>query len=178
MRAKTQVEQVQRGGKQSLRKEDGLAPVQRDGLEYEFDLVADMDLDNNMIVSKTRFPFLNAEVVNKPGPELGKQIVSWLEDGTPVPTPQPQQQFTPASKPQPKPQAKPEPTANDFDNLRKRFFAISRELSVPSEIAKQWAKEAYSNGKPLDSFNDIPTGAGKTVMRWLILNAQRRLLTP
>jgi len=161
MRAKTEyvVEQVQRGGKTvSAPRKIGLAPVQRDGLEYEFDLVADMDLDNNMIVSKTRFPFLNAEVVNKPGPELGKQIVSWLEDGTPVPTPQPQQQFTPASKPQPKPQAKPEPTANDFDNLRKRFFAISRELSVPSELAKRWAKEAFGNGKSLDSFNDIPAG--------------------
>jgi hypothetical protein len=164
MRAKTEyvVEQVQRGGKTvSAPRKIGLAPVQRDGLEYEFDLVADMDLDNNMIVSKTRFPFLNAEVVNQPGAETGERIVSWLADGAPAPQPAPQPQFAkpekPAQKPANKQQAKPTPNTPDSDSLRKRFFAVARDLAVPSEIAKDWAKEAFAaNGEPLGSFNDIP----------------------
>ena len=32
----------------------GLAPVQRDGLEYEFDLVCSMDEENDLLVDKTR----------------------------------------------------------------------------------------------------------------------------
>mgnify|MGYP006353164073 CR=1 FL=1 len=31
----------------------GMAPIQRDGIEYEFDLVLDMDYENNAVVSKT-----------------------------------------------------------------------------------------------------------------------------
>src|SRR5690606_36186079 len=53
MRAKIEyiVEKDERTGK-SVPRKVGLAPIQRDGLEYEFDVVADMDLDNTLIVSK------------------------------------------------------------------------------------------------------------------------------
>ena len=32
----------------------GMAPVQRQGMEYEFTIVGDMDLDHNFVVSKSR----------------------------------------------------------------------------------------------------------------------------
>src|SRR5690606_31664710 len=85
MRAKTEyvVEKDERTGKTTPRKV-GLAPIQRDGLEYEFDIVADMD-DNNFIVSKTRYKPLTGAVINKPGVELGEQIRAWLEEGVAAP---------------------------------------------------------------------------------------------
>ncbi len=81
MRAKTEyaIEEDNRGKK--VPRKIGLAPVQRDGLEYEFDVVADMDVDNNMIVSKTRCPALHGQVYAKPGENVAKILVDWLSDG-------------------------------------------------------------------------------------------------
>jgi len=84
MRTKTEyvVEQNERG-KQVPRKV-GTAPVQRDGVEYEFDIVADMDLDNNFIVSKTRCSELTGVVISKPAKEVAEIILRWLK-GSPAP---------------------------------------------------------------------------------------------
>jgi AAA domain-containing protein len=68
----------------------GMAPVQRAGTEYEFDVVGDMDLSHNMKITKTRIDFLADKVIAKPGEELGAQIRAWLESGAPaveLPTP-------------------------------------------------------------------------------------------
>jgi hypothetical protein len=59
----------------------GLEPIQRDGVEYEFDIVADMDLQHNLIVTKTRCRALDGAVINRPGTELGAAIREWLSDG-------------------------------------------------------------------------------------------------
>lgn len=134
MRAKTEyvIEQVERGGKTvSTPRKIGLAPVQRDGLEYEFDLVADMDLDNNLIVSKTRFPFLAAEVVNKPNAELGQRIVGWLMAGEEPTTETPPMAFE-------KPEA-PAPEAPPTTSLRTQYLAAAGKLGVSNDIAESWA---------------------------------------
>lgn len=60
----------------------GLAPVQRDGLEYEFDVYGDLDQDNNMIVGKTRCPALSGQIIRKPGAALAATLNEWL--GVPV----------------------------------------------------------------------------------------------
>ncbi len=90
MRAKTDyvLEKDERTGKTIPRK-IGLAPVQRDGMEYEFDVVADMDQDNNMIVSKSRCPAMSGTVVNKPGQQVAEALKDWLSDGVPVKNPTP-----------------------------------------------------------------------------------------
>lgn len=56
----------------------GLAPVQRDGLEYEFDLVADMDLEHTLVVGKTRCSALDGKVHRKPDETLAITFKDWL----------------------------------------------------------------------------------------------------
>lgn len=81
MRTKTAYEVTKDDkGKTSVQKL-GLAPVQREGIEFEFDIVGDMDADNNFIVSKSRMASLGGAVIHKPGPKLGRQIVEWLNSG-------------------------------------------------------------------------------------------------
>lgn len=78
MRTKTEwvVEQNERG-KNAPRKV-GTAPVQRDGMEYEFDLAGDMD-GATMVVSKTRLePIPLGAVFKEPGEALGEQLAAWL----------------------------------------------------------------------------------------------------
>lgn len=85
LRVKTEyvIEENDRGKK--VPRKVGLKPEQRDGVEYEFDLVGDMDHDNTLTVSKSRIPALTRAVIQQPDAELGNTIRSWLEDGESVP---------------------------------------------------------------------------------------------
>jgi len=79
MRTKTDYqEQVDSNGKKK-RVKIGLAPVQRDGLEYEFDLVGYMDEDNTFITDKTRCSDYTQKAFTKPGPKEFAPLVQWLQ---------------------------------------------------------------------------------------------------
>jgi hypothetical protein len=69
-------------GKQVPRK-IGMQPIQRDGMEYEFDIVADLDVEHNFVVTKTRCRELTDAVVKNPGKEVAETIKKWLSDGAP-----------------------------------------------------------------------------------------------
>jgi hypothetical protein len=85
MRSKTEyvVEKNDKG--KSAPRKVGLAPVQRDGVEYEFDVVGDMDMDNTFHVSKTRCSAIAGQSIRCPGVELSKTLLAWLNDGTDKP---------------------------------------------------------------------------------------------
>ena len=84
MRSKTEYVQDkdERTGKTTIRKV-GLAPVQRDGMEYEFDLCGEMDDSNALTVTKSRCPDLARKRIQQPGAEFAKVIKAWLSDGAP-----------------------------------------------------------------------------------------------
>jgi len=63
-------------------KKVGLAPVQRQGMEYEFDVVADMDNDHTLVISKSRCDVISDAVVKKPGAEFWEKLANWLSSGT------------------------------------------------------------------------------------------------
>lgn len=57
----------------------GMAPQQRDGFEYEFDVFIDMSIDHEGIVSKTRCPALTDRVFAKPGRDMAAILAEWLK---------------------------------------------------------------------------------------------------
>jgi hypothetical protein len=138
MRTKTDyiLEKDERTGKTAPRKV-GLAPVQRDGLEYEFDVVGDMDLDNNFIVSKTRCPALHGQVINKPGSDLAEVLNTWLSTGV-EPTEKPKQtpapEPTPAAKPAP---GRPLPAEKVRDVIRKKAWNGNARLTDGEPITEK-----------------------------------------
>lgn len=67
-------------GKTVVRK-IGLRPIQRDGLEYEFDIVGDVDNEHILCVTKSRCFELADYVEKKPGEEFAKKIWIWAEKG-------------------------------------------------------------------------------------------------
>lgn len=61
----------------------GLAPVQRDDTEYEFDIVLDIDRDHIARASKdTTFLDRYGEIIT---PELGRRLAAWLDEGAEPP---------------------------------------------------------------------------------------------
>lgn len=86
MRTKTEyvIEEDNKG--RAVPRKVGTRPVQREGLEHEFDIVGDLDLKNNLHISKTRLPFLTGQVIAEPGAELAGRIADWLDGGEEIPT--------------------------------------------------------------------------------------------
>lgn len=62
-------------------KKIGMAPIQREGMDYEFTIVGDMDLEHNLLIGKTRCAMLDRAVINRPGAALARQLLGWLNDG-------------------------------------------------------------------------------------------------
>ncbi len=131
MRSKTEyVQERDDRGKNTVRKV-GMAPVQREGFEYEFDVFLDVDLEHNAIVSKTRCAVLDGKVINKPGKQLAEILKNWLGTG---PAPVAVTKFeTPAS-----PAAEPEPEVD--------FRAEPEEEAKPTRITDKQRKQFMMMG--------------------------------
>ena len=110
MRSKTEyVLETNERGKQEPRK-IGMAPVQRAGMEYEFDIVADLDWDHKMVVSKSRCTAVDGDVTRRPTAAWMAPVIAWLTDGAaPAPKPEPARSEPEAERvPPPEPDSEPE----------------------------------------------------------------------
>lgn len=82
MRTKTAYEITNENGKTKVAKV-GLAPVQRDGLEYEFTLVMDLSVEGHIAnASKDRTGLFDGQHI-VPSEDTGKSLKGWLEGGSP-----------------------------------------------------------------------------------------------
>ncbi|CAM5720630.1 ATP-binding protein [Streptomyces hirsutus] len=86
MRTKTEyvVEADERGRK--VPRKVGLKPEQREGIEYEFDIVGDLDHDNTLVISKSRAKPLSGLVIRKPDAAFAEAVLEWLNAGKPTPS--------------------------------------------------------------------------------------------
>jgi hypothetical protein len=102
MRSKTEYIVEKDADGKSVPRKVGMAPIQRADVEYEFDIYADMDASNTMIIQKSRCSVLSNQIIAKPDGSLAEVIQAWLE-GSPeegVPTGNASSAPTP-DKPQP-----------------------------------------------------------------------------
>jgi AAA domain-containing protein len=84
MRTKTEyVIEPNAYGKSAPRKV-GTAPIQRQDVEYEFDVYGDMDIDNTLIIHKSRCSELAGQVIAKPDGRVADMLKRWLA-GEPAP---------------------------------------------------------------------------------------------
>lgn len=88
MRSKQEYVLVEKNGKQVPQKM-GMAPIQRDGFEYEFDVMMDMDVKNVGHVTKTRCPALTDRDFVKPGADMAAILREWLTGAAPSQAPAP-----------------------------------------------------------------------------------------
>ena len=70
----------------SVPKKVGLAPIQRDGMEYEFTTVLDMAMDHHAVASKDRTCLFDGQVF-KPTKDTGVKIMKWLKAARPIQKP-------------------------------------------------------------------------------------------
>jgi hypothetical protein len=88
MRTKTEYQDEEyvnsKGERRKKRVKVGLQPVQRQGLEYEFDLIGYMDEGNTFVTDKTRCEFYNGKAITRPSEKDIAPFMAWLK-GNPAP---------------------------------------------------------------------------------------------
>lgn len=140
MRSKTEYAIQKEDGKTKILKV-GMAPIQRAGMEYEFTVVGDMDIDNKIVISKSRFAPLQSKVQLKPDINFFKPFVDWLNSGDAEvkaeptkPTPQKEQPLT---------QIELSAAVQDTRTPREQIQA-----ALPSLTLEEACKATDRNGKP------------------------------
>jgi len=85
IRSKQDYALIEKNGKKEVEKL-GLAPVQRDGIEYEFTVVFDGAMDHTVKASKDRTGIFKDRIftITK---DLGKELITWLKSAKPVDPP-------------------------------------------------------------------------------------------
>ena len=88
IRAKTDYEQTKDDRGKTVVKNVGLAPVFRDGIEYEFTLCLMLDADHIANATKDRTSMFDGQYFTIT-PDTGKQLYAWLADGGAARAPEP-----------------------------------------------------------------------------------------
>ena len=84
MRSKTEyvLEPNEKG--QMVPRKIGVAPVQRDGMEYEFDVYGSVDWSHQIKISKSRCSAIQDATGMKPGPAFWQPLFDWLTSAKPA----------------------------------------------------------------------------------------------
>lgn len=135
MRTKTEYAQEKDDRGKTVIRKVGLAPVQRDGLEHEFDVVGELDYTNTLVISKSRCPALQGAVIEKPGKEVAEVLAAWLKGEKPPEIPK-------AAGTKAAPSDPPAPgNSKDSDadaKLREGLEAWIRESGIDRELFKEF----------------------------------------
>jgi hypothetical protein len=72
----------------------GTKEIQREGTEYEFDIVGILDMGNSMMIEKSRLPDLTGAIIDKPDAKIADRVLKWLNSGDDAPVQSDQQLWT------------------------------------------------------------------------------------
>jgi hypothetical protein len=156
LRSKTEwvLEENDKGKK--IPRKVGMAPVMRDGIEFEFDVFAEMTASNEFVVTKTRCPELNECIFRKPGADVANILKVWMT-GSPV-------EAVVAT-----PSVKPEGDLPQADSLKEQFqLALtddrSRGLIVPAHGSNSDVPFREVLEKVLKAWDKISTHKKESVL--------------
>jgi hypothetical protein len=144
MRSKTEWTTVERNGRKSPERV-GLAPEQGKGIEYEFDMLMEINPDHLVRILKDRTGKFQDKMIETPGPDFGREIASWLDEGA-------------------------ERLPTKYEEAQETARATIAELS---RLASQ--QSGSMNEQQKDFINDLITATGSTSDEWdaIAAKAQR-----
>lgn len=142
----------ERGHKRSAPRKVGMAPVQRAGMEYEFDIVGELDNSHLMRITKSRCPAVDGLSVVKPGAEFVAPVWQWLNDGVDAPQPAPGSAVVPP------------PAAADSGDARATMLAAPQTAKPESPASTNGAARNTAGRAQNDPRNGPPVEAAPTIL--------------
>ncbi len=185
-------EKDERTNKTTIRKV-GMAPIQRQGMEYEFTIVADMDIDHNLSISKSRCEALADAVVNKPDDKFFKKLLDWLNDGaasapssaaervpaSPVPSP-----AAPAKPADAVPSTQPAATTTPATPITNatptdpNILALAAHWPADAKVSWEMAQTVTSSDKKKTPYVQIPAEKLVHIINSITTKLRANNLTP
>lgn len=164
MRSKMDYAIENNNGKTVIKKV-GLAPVQRDGVEYEFTSVLDMDMTHNAAASKDRTGLFPQGYVFQPTIEVGKKILAWLKGGVEV-----KPAVKPAAEAKAAPVSKPAASGDKAPELTPDEVKVFNELyDMLNQAEKNVLTRDFGLAKKKDYYDKVPYATVK-----FMLDAKKR----
>jgi hypothetical protein len=161
-------------GKQAPKKV-GLAPIMRDGMEYEFTVVFDIGMDHQFMVSKDRTDLFDG-VVATIDEGTGIQLKNWLASPPPTPppeskkdqqaqshppetfdkVPEPEKESQERARPAPKPgaKAKPKSEAPKIDDVISTIMGLCMDHNVKESTLQFLVTQGYQTTLEHLSFSE------------------------
>jgi hypothetical protein len=156
IRSKTEwlIEENDRGKK--VPRKVGTKPECRDGVEYDFDVVLELDQDHNAWTTKTRCADLDGKTWKNPSAaDFGAVVFGWLESGAPAPI-----AAQPAAATAAIPSAKPVWTTEqkaEAGALKTRILAASPDRAASLDAL---SKAGLPASETIDRLNEIAREVG------------------
>mgnify|MGYP004702844285 CR=1 FL=1 len=131
IRSKTDYAMVEKNGKYAVEKL-GMKGITRDGLDYEFTVVFDLDIKHNASASKDRTGLFMDKPEYVITPEFGKRILKWCNEGTSLDDVKKQIQIAPSVE-------KLREILRDYPEYRTKIeaLAIARKEQLNANIINQ-----------------------------------------
>lgn len=123
----------------------GLAPIFRDGAEFEFDIVGELNHQHQLIIGKTRCKRLDGMVFDKPGTEFAGIVSNWLKGNEPIVAEEPLSTTVLTSTPAAQTQAAPQKTAKKQATTKGRKKKTEQQVvtTSPTLAIEQLGRELY-----------------------------------
>lgn len=148
------------GRKRSVPRKVGMQPVQRADVEFEFDLVGDLDTEQTLVITKSRCKALTGHVVRHAGVPFAEEFKAWLEGGAVARETEPcstSGAAQPLSKQAPKVDT-PEPAGPngrvDRKALMNEILACAKRLDVGNDTIKHNVN-IFGFGSAKDMTNEV-----------------------
>jgi rubrerythrin len=153
MRSKMEYVQEKADNGKTTIKKVGLAPVQRQGIEYEFDLVGEIDTEHVLIMTKSRAADLADKMFPKPGRKFAEEVLAWANGGVKATA------KTAAPATAPEPQHVQEPVKLPAPALRFFTCAVCRHVVTAYELPETCPKcpsRAFKEYPSLKEAQSVP----------------------
>ena len=154
-------------GKSAPRKV-GLAPVQREGMEYEFTVVFDLGMDHSAQVSKDRTAMFDGAIF-KPTKDTGKLLLDWRMSGKPEQVEAPPAAAPVAAAPPPAKAPAPPTRLQGVFNV-----SLITPYDKPNNAGKAWKIMTYDTEGPTEMKTD---GNYESHVDWIWPDGSRQTLT-
>lgn len=146
MRSKMEYAQSEDGGKKKVQKV-GMAPVQSDGIEYEFSVVLDVAMNHECEVSKDRTHLFDKKPIFIITEETGQMLCNWRASGKALPPP------PLAHQADPEPQLAPPDESQEFPPSDDDLDAAFGRQDIPALSSSFQFTFGPHRGKPISAIS-------------------------
>ena len=162
VRSKTEYVQEKNDRGQTEIRKVGMASIQRADMDYEYDVMLELDVQHNGVITKTRCAALDGKVFKRPGNELGEMLKHWLTDGVPVKQPKPDLKIV-KNEPAPQPELEIQVSKQTVAEITARWPKYGKKKDGKVVALATFLKDEFK----AERWGQVAQAQGEKLLGWL-----------